>query len=147
MTSVRLARSAAEIDRCFPVVVQLRTHLTPETFRERVERQLPDGYRLAYVDVGEEVAAVAGFRISESLAWGRYLYVDDLVTDSIRRSEGHGKRLLDWLVDHARAEGCDELHLDSGVQRFAAHRFYLSQRMEISSHHFRLDLGPRSRES
>ena len=28
------------------------------------------------------------------------------------------------------------LHLDSGVQRFGAHRFYLASRMDIIAHHF-----------
>ena len=28
----------------------------------------------------------------------------------------------------------------TGVQRFAAHRFYLQQRMRIASHHFALEL-------
>lgn len=32
------------------------------------------------------------------------------------------------------------LELDSGVQRFDAHRFYLVQRMLNTAHHFRLTL-------
>jgi hypothetical protein len=43
-------------------------------------------------------------------------------------------------VAEARAAGCIKLELDSGVQRFAAHRFYLTKRMIISSHHFSLEL-------
>jgi hypothetical protein len=43
-------------------------------------------------------------------------------------------------VEEARREGCRALHLDSGVQRFAAHRFYLGKRMEITSRHFGLAL-------
>jgi GNAT superfamily N-acetyltransferase len=68
------------------------------------------------------------------------LYVDDLVMDEAARSSGYGKRLLHWLVQRARDEGCQTLELDSGVQRFDAHRFYLTERMFISSHHFRLNL-------
>jgi hypothetical protein len=48
--------------------------------------------------------------------------------------------MLDWLIERARGEGCQSFELDSGVQRFDAHRFYLSNRMIISSHHFRLKL-------
>jgi hypothetical protein len=33
------------------------------------------------------------------------------------------------------------LELDSGVQRFAAHRFYFRERMWISRHHFSLELN------
>lgn len=64
----------------------------------------------------------------------------DLVTDSARRSRGHGKALLHSLIQRARDEGCRALDLDSGVQRFDAHRFYLANRMIISSHHFTLKL-------
>ena len=87
--------------------------------------------------------SVAGFRVHETLAWGWILYVDDLVTDEAARSSGYGERLLSWLAELARADGCDELHLDSGVHRFDAHRFYLRNRFAISAHHFSLPLGSR----
>jgi GNAT superfamily N-acetyltransferase len=103
-------------------------------------RQQEDGYRLAYVEDEGSVVAVAGFRISLNLAWGRFLYVDDLVTQADGRSKGYGRSLLKWLADHARESGCGELHLDSGVQRYGAHRFYLAHRMDITSHHFALKL-------
>jgi GNAT superfamily N-acetyltransferase len=106
----------------------------------QVQRQQRDGYRLAFVESAGAVQACAGFRLSENLAWGRFLYIDDLVTAPDARSQGFGKLLLDWLIDAARRAGCAQLHLDSGVQRFAAHRFYLRERMHISSHHFALEL-------
>jgi GNAT superfamily N-acetyltransferase len=83
---------------------------------------------------------VAGFRIGESLAWGKYMYVDDLVSRSAVRSRRHGQALFDWLIGFARDQGCIAVHLDSGVQNFGAHRFYLRNRMIISSHHFKLTL-------
>jgi GNAT superfamily N-acetyltransferase len=138
--SVRLAESDDEILACLPVLLQLRPHLDAETFVERVRRQQSQGYRLACVRDDERVTAVAGFRIHDSLAWGRHMYVDDLVTADDVRSRGYGQELFDWLVEFARGHGCDALHLDSGVQRFGAHRFYLRNRMQISSHHFGLDL-------
>jgi GNAT superfamily N-acetyltransferase len=98
------------------------------------------GYRLVAVVASGRVEAVAGYRFGESLAWDSYLYVDDLVTDERARSKGHGKLLLDWLKREAAARGCRDLHLDSGVQRFEAHRFYLRERMDITSHHFRIGL-------
>ncbi len=135
------ARTNAEILRCFPVMRQLRTHFADEqTFVAQVERQSSDGYRMAFVEDEGAVRAVAGYRMSESLYAGRFCYVDDLVTDATGRSLGYGGALFDWLVAEARAAGCGRLELDSGVQRFAAHRFYLTKRMSISSHHFSLEL-------
>jgi GNAT superfamily N-acetyltransferase len=141
-TDVRIALAVEdeEIRSCYAVMAGLRPHVPAEGFLPRVRRQMEAaGYKLAYVADGE-VKAVAGFRVSECLAWGKFVYVDDLVSKDGERSKGYGGRLFDWLVEYAHAEGCDQFHLDSGVQRFAAHRFYLNKRMAIEAHHFGLKL-------
>ena len=52
-------------------------------------------------------------------------------------SGGYGKSLLDWLINYAKSEGCQQLALDSGVQRKAAHRFYTDHAgMTMNSYHF-----------
>lgn len=138
---IALAESNLDVSRCYPVMHQLRTHLDRAAFLAQVARQSSAGvYRLVYLESGGEVKAVAGFRFMECLAWGRVMYVDDLVTLASERSKGFGEQLFDWLVHRALAEGCDQLHLDSGVQRFEAHRFYLRKRMDITAHHFALKL-------
>jgi GNAT superfamily N-acetyltransferase len=140
-TKITEALTTEEIARCFPVMRQLRTHFENEkTFVEQVERQRAGGYRMAFLEDENDVRAVAGYRMMESLFAGRFCYVDDLVTDEAGRSLGFGGALFDWLVAEARAAGCAKLELDSGVQRFDAHRFYLRKRMIISSHHFSLEL-------
>jgi len=140
MTKIVLAKDDHEIQSCYPVMVELRPHVQPDEFLHRVKRQIEiANYQLAYLMDGE-VKAVAGFRISECLAWGRFLYVDDLVSKNDERSKGYGGALLEWLIEYAKEENCDQLHLDSRVQRFAAHRFYLNKRMFIEAHHFSLNL-------
>ena len=133
-----------DVAASFSVMQELRPHLTGEgefrTTVRRLEREI--GYRLVGAFVGEALQAVAGYRIAESLAWGRHLYVVDLVTRSPCRSRGLGARLYDWLCREGRREGCRGIHLDSGVQRHAAHRFYLRQRMDISCFHFQQSIGP-----
>lgn len=138
---IGLAKSDAELHRCFEVMRELRPHVaTFAEFLERVRRQHEQGYLLAYLEAEDQVRAVAGYRYLEMLFHGRILYVDDLVTRAADRSAGYGGRLFDWLVDQARQHDCDHLELDSGVQRFDAHRFYLTKRMKIASHHFSLPL-------
>lgn len=138
---VHLVQTDAGTRACFAVMAQLRPHLSEGEFLDRVRRlEASHGYLLAAVFDGDAVRAVAGFRIGESLAWGRYLYVDDLVTDAAHRGEGCGGRLLTWLIERAREAGCDQLHLDSGVQRLEAHGFYEGHGLSQSSHHYRLRL-------
>jgi GNAT superfamily N-acetyltransferase len=142
MSRVILAETESDVRACWPVLAQLRGHLDEASFALAVEQQRAEGFQLAFIREGGVVRSVAGFRIAHNLAWGRFLYIDDLVTDVAARSRGLGDELFDWCVEFARREGCQQLHLDSGVQRFDAHRFYLRKRMRISSHHFQLALEP-----
>jgi GNAT superfamily N-acetyltransferase len=132
----------------FDVMRALRTDLgDADSFVRRVDEiQRPQGYRLvgAFENGEGEAVAVAGFRTGDNLAWGRYLYVDDLSTLPEARRRGHGRALLEWLMEEARRLECDQLHLDSGVglDRADAHRLYLNAGLVIASHHFACRTGP-----
>jgi|HubBroStandDraft_2_1064218.scaffolds.fasta_scaffold105013_2 GNAT superfamily N-acetyltransferase len=110
------------------VMRQLRPKLSPDDYLTTVKRmQQTDGYRLAAAYDEGVVRAIAGYRYMEMLFSGRILYVDDLSTDEQQRSKGYGKLLLDWLKAEAKAHSCEQLHLDSGVQRERAPSFLLSR--------------------
>lgn len=127
----------AQILATSAVMRQLRPHIAEADYLATVRRMMAsDGFGLAAVREGGVVRAVAGYRVMEMLFCGRILYVDDLITDEHARSRGYGKRLLDWLQEEARARKCEQLHLDSGVQRASAHRFYFREGMTIGDFHF-----------
>ena len=139
---IRQAGTDKEIVACYPVMRELRPHIPDIEFVNRVRRQEKAGYRLVFVEVDNDIVAIAGFRVGESLSWGRFLYVDDLVTSSKHRSKGFGAKLLSWLRDYAVAENCQQLHLDSGIHREGAHRFYEREGMSKTGIHFAQDLAP-----
>jgi GNAT superfamily N-acetyltransferase len=133
---------AGQTGLAYEALRELRPHVGDrETFVARVDDlQRPEGYRIvASFETGTEQArAAAGFRIVHNLAWGRFLYVDDLSTVPAARRRGHASRLLAWIGEEARREGCDAVHLDSGVgpERRDAHQRYFDAGMRISSYHF-----------
>ena len=137
---INIARSEQEIARCYPVMAELRPHVSPDEFVPTVKRLAEvAGFRLAYLTDGE-IKAVTGFRISEWLAGGKYLEVEDLVAKSGERSKGYGGELFDWLVAHARGNDCSQVRLVSRVSRSDAHRFYLRKGMKLEAHYFSLGL-------
>ena len=136
-----LATTSEQIGRCSAVMRELRPHIKPIDFAARVLKQQDEGYQLVYLELDGVIRSVAGFRILNLLFSGRTLYIDDLVTHDSDRSRGFGTAVFDWLVEYARQQKCEYLTLDSGVQRFAAHRFYLKRGMDITSHHFQLKLN------
>jgi GNAT superfamily N-acetyltransferase len=102
------------------------------------------GYRLVGVFDGDQpdASAAAGFREVHALAWGHYLYVDDVSTLAAARGRGCGERLMGWLAEEAARLGCEGLHLDSGVaaDRAPAHRLYMRHKLRISAHHFEREI-------
>jgi GNAT superfamily N-acetyltransferase len=134
--NVKIAESDADLDRISEVMRELRPAYDRAALVARIKEQQRGGYRVAYVEAGGDVLCVAGFVVGLKLAWGKHIYVDDLVTAERHRSTGAGAKMIEWLKAHALELGCGQLHLDSGVQRFGAHRFYLREGFSIGSHHF-----------
>lgn len=139
---INIAVSEFEIKACFPAIRELRPLLSEDDFMAQVQRQMHNhGYILVYVVDEGQVVAVAGYRVAEFLAWGRVLYVDDLICRTACRQHGYGGALLDWLMAQAKTLACNQFHLDSGMQRYSAHRLYLNRKLQITSHHFSKELG------
>lgn len=139
-TLVDLEPADARWASALPVLQELRPHLTEQLLEQVLREGAQQGLRFTAVFAGERCVAVAGWRLVANTSAIRKLYVDDLSTAASERSRGYGRMLLNELRERAVAAGCHSVELDSGVQRFDAHRFYLRERMNITAHHFDLRL-------
>lgn len=129
-----------QLAKCFDVIVQLRSNLDIKQFVQCVRVQEEENYHLVAVEKDGEIEAVMGYRYVNNLYLGYHIYVDDLVTNSKTRSKGYGEFLINWISKKAKNESISHIDLDSGVQRFKAHKFYLNNNFEITSHHFLLKI-------
>ncbi|MEJ2621616.1 MAG: GNAT family N-acetyltransferase [Candidatus Thiodiazotropha sp.] len=139
---IRIAETDQEIERCFPLMVQLRPHIQASEFVSLVRHQQQAGYRIATLLEGDNPVCLAGYRVSDNLAWGRFLYIDDFITQAEKRSRGNGAKLLEWLKQQALREGCQQIHCDSGLQRELAHHFYEREKLPKTGYHFAALLKP-----
>ena len=133
MRTIQIATTPAEINRCFPVMSQLRPKLIAAEFVGLVQAQQTEGYQLVFLENEGRIVSVAGFRVQNMLSSGKTLYVDDLVTDAAVRSQGHGEAMLQWLIALAKEANCNSFSLDSGTHRQDAHAFYLRNLLSASS--------------
>ena len=134
---LRLLDGDQAYQACFPVMQELRPHLTDvNAFTAQIRRQSEQGYRLLAALRDDAVQGLAGYRIQENLLYGRFLYVDDLVITGEARSHGIGKILLDALRDEARTQDCAYFVLDTGLANTLGQRFYFRQGMLPKGMHF-----------
>ncbi|MGG3626500.1 GNAT family N-acetyltransferase [Bacillus gobiensis] len=139
---IKELKTKAQVAEAYPVMKQLRPHLSEEEYLARVERaaQLMNYRLLALYEEGKPVAAV-GFLPRFSINQGDHVWVEDLVTDENHRSKGYGQLLLTEVEKWGIENGLGTISLSSGLQRENAHRFY-EDKMEYkkSSYLFRKTL-------
>ncbi|PJF29549.1 MAG: GNAT family N-acetyltransferase [Phototrophicales bacterium] len=138
--NLKTIQTEAEIRACYQTYHHLRPHLTEEVFVAQVLRQMQVGFQMVAIEADGVVVSAIGFRLLEYLAWGKIMYIDDLITHPDARGRGYGSALLQYVKDIAIANDCDAIHLDSGYQRHHAHRLYLNEGFVLSSHHFEMKL-------
>ncbi|MEO6855817.1 MAG: GNAT family N-acetyltransferase [Rhodoferax sp.] len=128
---------ATDVRACHALMLQLRPQLgTADEWLLRFQRQATTGYRLLALLHGGQAVALAGFRVQENLVYGRFLYVDDLVTHAAERGGGHAAQLLHGLQAEARRQGCERLVLDTALGNVQAHRFYYRSGLVIQALRF-----------
>lgn len=134
--------SELALHAAYTLMRELRPHLTDAAnFIARVHRQAQQGYCLQGVWQDQQLLALAGYRISENLLYGRFLYVDDLVTAPCARSHGLGAKLIDALRAEAHEQNCTHLVLDTALNNALGQRFYYRQGLLAAGMHFRQTLA------
>jgi ribosomal protein S18 acetylase RimI-like enzyme len=115
-----------DLERCYPVMKELRSHLSLEEFISiYFEAHSENGYEIIAIEDEGKVQAVMGYRFLTDYVRGRHLYIDDLVTTQNARSKGFGAELLkiaetiaaDNEIQHLRL--CAALENERGIQFYA----------------------------
>jgi GNAT superfamily N-acetyltransferase len=137
---IKTAQTNEDYLKCFDVMQALRPHLTVESFLELISKMKDENYILLFIEENNKAISACGYRYLTTLFDGRYIYIDDLSTLPEARGKGYAGALFDFVVEKAKSENLKAVHLDSGHQRYDAHRLYLNKGMKIVYHHFRLEL-------
>jgi GNAT superfamily N-acetyltransferase len=78
----------------FPIIAQLRPHLTEEEFLRQVRRQSHGGYELVGALRAGRIVGILGMRPVHTLARGTHLHIDDIIVDEAERRTGGGRALM-----------------------------------------------------
>ncbi|MEJ8840021.1 GNAT family N-acetyltransferase [Ramlibacter sp. AN1133] len=134
---LRHVETNQDFHAAFAVMRELRPHLVDaDAFIAQLQRQAHQGYRLLGAWDGMQVLGLAGYRHQENLIYGRFIYIDDLVTTGSVRSRGIGAALINAVREEAYRHGCKQLMLDTALGNSLAQRFYFRQGLLSRALHF-----------
>jgi len=110
-TEIRHIETDVELAASFPVMQELRPHLTDSAaYVEQIKRQHVQGYRLLAAWRNDSIVGLAGYREVESTIYGRFVYVDDLVVTGQLQRSGIGELLLQSARQQAARLDCKILY-------------------------------------
>lgn len=145
-------RDATEAD--LPRLVELLAQLRLDVPREDVGPPLPGTYldafrrieaddtqRLLVLEVDSRIVGSLVLFITPNLTHkGKpFATVENVVVDEGERGAGHGRQLLAFAIDEAKAAGCYKLALTSHKSRTEAHRFYESLGFQSTHDAYRIE--------
>lgn len=114
-----------ELEKCFPVMKELRPHLSIEEFLSIYETaHKNDAYEIIAIEENGQTMALMGYRFLYDFVRGKHVYIDDLVTTKNARSRGFGAELLNYAEKMAEQTNCRSLRLCTGLDNEGGIKFY-----------------------
>lgn len=137
---VKKVNSKEDLLKCKDVILELRPHLKGKDITAIFKKMQGEDFHIIFIEENNKAVAFLGYRFLTMFFSGDTLYIDDLCTLPTARNKGYAGKLLDHVIVEAKTKNINAVTLDSGVQRFTAHKLYLNKNFQIESHHFHLQL-------
>lgn len=137
---IKYLTTKSEMLAQLPLLQQLQPWLNENNMNEMLDDMLAHGYVMAGVFEREKCVAITGLWFITKLYTGKYMEIDNFVTDENYRSKGLGKLLTDWCIEEAKKKKCKYVMLDAYTTNHAAHKFYLREGFIIKGYHFLKEL-------
>ncbi len=115
---------------------ELYPTLEASDYSRQLDEMLPHNYFQVGAFDGDCCMGISGVWIGNKLWCGKYLEIDHIVIRNEARSEGIGKRLVDFLKKLAEEEQCISIGLDSFTFNHQSHKFFFREGFEIKGFHF-----------
>lgn len=128
---------AAHIPLMVPLVQDSNPTQSPALLQERLQQMFASPCYLCFgAFENGELIGVSGAWLSTRLYSGKQIELDNVVVKAARRSQGIGRRLMSYIYDWARRQGCLTCELNSYVHNGGSHKFYFNEDFQIIGYHF-----------
>jgi GNAT superfamily N-acetyltransferase len=128
--------TAEEMLQQLPLLQQLYPDMTKEKYETLLRDMIPHGYSQVVVLDGDKCVGLSGIWFNTKLWTGKYIELDNVVTDKNHRSKGVGKLINYFAAGKAKQLGCRYIVLDAFAENRDAHRFYFRDGYVIGGFHF-----------
>lgn len=120
----------------YELINQLSTTVSASQYKTMLNEMVANNYKQAVAYMENVPVGVCGFWINTKIYSGKYVELDNVVTDEKYRGKLIGKLLCDFVLAIAKQNNCKTAMLDAYLENEKAHLFYEREGFEKKGYHF-----------
>lgn len=138
---IRKLSSKEEMLSALPIIIQHHKHIDQAAYAHYIDEILAEkNYQMIGAYIDDKLVAIAGYWVLTRFYSGKYIQVGNMVVDNNFRSQGAGKKMLQFIENEGKKQGCQHFILDSRSDNKKSHRFYFREGFTIMGFHFMKDI-------
>ncbi|MCB7481431.1 GNAT family N-acetyltransferase [Christiangramia sediminis] len=104
--------------------------------KERLLEMFDQNYECFGIYKADEMIGVFGLWFMTRHYAGRACEVDHIYIEDPYQRKGVGKALMEFIHQFAESKGCETMELNTYVENFGSHKFYMNLGYIIRGYHF-----------
>jgi hypothetical protein len=126
-----------DLDRVLPFVLELGEYQIDEALlRARFQEMFSQNYECFGVFLNDELIGVFGLWFMTRHYAGKSCEPDHVIIKPEYQNKGIGNEIFEFIFRYAKEKGCETSELNSYVQNFRSHKFYMNHGYVIKGYHF-----------
>jgi GNAT superfamily N-acetyltransferase len=125
-----------QIFSIIPLLQALNPTISEPVLRERLIDMVDQGYQCAGVYSDDKLIGICGLWILTKYYVGKHIEPDNVLILEEFRSKGLGKRLMAWVYDYAKSQGCIASELNCYVTNEKGQLFWENEGYKRIGYHY-----------
>lgn len=125
-----------QISDIIPLLQILDDRITGDVLSERLNEMFDKGYICLGVFDEDKLIGISGLWILTKYYVGRHIEPDDVVILPEYRGYGIGEKMMEWIYNFAKEQGCIASELNCYVGNSAGQKFWANEGYRIIGFHY-----------
>lgn len=125
-----------EIYSIIPLLKVLSNTIPDEVLKQRLDEMLTQGYKCIGIFDGDYLIGICGIWILTKYYVGKHIEPDNVIISPEYQNQNLGTKLMAWIYDYAKRNGCVASELNCYINNKEAHKFWEKEGYEVIALHF-----------
>ncbi len=123
-----------------PLIKQLNSTHSDTMLKTRLEEMVAQGYQCAGLYGNNQLVGICGMWIMTKFYVGKHIEPDNVFILPKYRQLGLGKKLLDWVYEYGKSQGCVASELNCYVSNETGNAFWEQEGYAKIGYHYQKSL-------